>query len=187
MINVGGYLFWLTVGPGGPQTSIDLNVGGISLPSKCAFSCSTISVAPPGTDYVYVPIQVTNRTDRPEPLIYVDGIGTGSGLTLVVPYREFDQFGELANSVTNCDGPFSAEVMGTFVPSDPSSYCLSLQGGASLSTALGCYQYETQSCNLDPGKTTTIWLWWSGAVQASAPVTDVRVYFVNGTSLAQIK
>src|SRR5437879_1155906 len=55
MVDVGGYLYWLAVSPGGPQTSIDLNVGGISLPSKCAFPCNTIPVAPPGEVYVYVP------------------------------------------------------------------------------------------------------------------------------------
>lgn len=180
MVTTSGYQYWLTVAPGGPQTSIDLNVGGISLPSKCAFSCNTISVAPPGTDYVYVPIRVTNRTDRPEPLIDV-----GPTLSLVVPYRDFDQFGELANSVTNCDGPFSPS-NGAFVPSDPASYCLSLQGGTSFSTDLGCVQFGP-ACNLDPGKTTTTWLWWGGAVQASAPVADVRVYFDNWGSLILIK
>lgn len=181
MVKTGaGYEYWLAVGPGGPQAAVEITAsqdaaGSGTLPAA-------LPAAPPGKEYIYVPIQVTNRTDRPEPIynVFVEGLDFAY-LQLMVPFREFaqfgktPQFGEPANFCTS-------SLTDTGVPSDPSSDCVLPSGFAQYL----CTNPDVQSCppptgtgNVEVGKTTTIWL-YLGGVPASAPATDVHVYFVTG-------
>lgn len=178
-----GFEYWLAVGPEGPQASFDLYVVG----------SGTLPIAPPGQEYIYVPIQVTNRTDRPEPIfnVYIeDCCNVPAYVQLMVPFREFAQFGETSSHAYFCSPPLTDPVVGG-VPSDPSSDCvLPSQGGGGLALAqCSGANLDANSCsppaiNVEAGQTTTIWVYF-GPVPASAPAADIHVYF--GAGLARIK
>jgi len=196
-----GYQFWLSVAKPA-TTSPDLKVlQGVRLSdsSVCytpyyGFQCPELLDAPPGDNYIFAGLTVTNRTDRPEPLVVLFSYD----ILLLVPFGEFAQFGAAtgdqpnAVNTTLCEDKAATYFSGN--PSNPSAstfcvpfitdlnnpgqlpalvlYARSLCAGASLSTI--------NQCELGPGQSTAVYVFWGTPIPESAPTRDVRAYFNGG-------
>jgi len=180
-----GYQFWLSVTKQA-TTSPDLKVlHGIRLSdsSVCytnyyGSQCPELHDAPPGKDYIFAVVTVTNKTDRAEPLVVLI---RGDLLFLLVPFGEFDQFGgALPVSVSfQCDDNAQHNAYAT--PS-LSTLCNPFQdppGAEPLyarSLCLGTNLTVINQCDLGPGQSTAVYVFWGEPIPESAPTGDVHVY-----------
>jgi hypothetical protein len=196
-----GYQFWLSVTK--PiTTSPDLKVLPSPDPIVCGKSmyltCYEFPTAPPGKDYIYAVLTVTNKTDRAEPL------SASWGALLLMPFGERTQFGVSACPVAAgiCGGlEYGCDVNGTrdpFATPDPSMFC-TVGGSAgpgdsytygtgyaqSLCHPTNPYDLHLDQCELGPGQSTDVYIFWGNPIPASAPIGDVRVYFFGGSGYDQ--
>lgn len=182
-----GYQFWVSVTK--PVTkSSDLKVLPSPDPLLCGkydwLTCWQLPDAPPGTDYIYAVLTVTNKTDRAEPLDMLWG-----GPLLLVPVGEWTQFGACSSGCVGAE--VVCEGNGTRDPNatpDPSMYCVedfTSSGSFSTNDAQSlCHPTDPYNppahCDLGPGQSGNLYLFWPFPISASAPIGDVRVYFLGG-------
>jgi len=201
-----GYQFWVSVTKP-PATSPDLKVLPSPDPVVCGKSiyltCWEFPDAPPGNNYIYAVLTVTNKTDRAEPLgmLWTDG----SAPVLLVPVGEWTQFGVSACPVAAgiCGGlEYQCAVNGTrdpFATPDPSTYC-AVGGSAgpfdsysyttnyaqSVCHPTNPYDPNVVQCDLGSGKSGEVYIFWQAPIPASAPIGDVRVYQLGSSSSTRI-
>jgi hypothetical protein len=192
-----GYQFWLSVTKPA-TTSPDLNVlQGVRLSdsSVCytnyyGSQCPETPTAPPGKDYIFTALTVTNKTDRAEPLVVLI---RGDLLFLLVPFGEFDQFGAAPppGSLVSFACADNAE-HNSYATPDPSTFCLppfsGFAGSEPLyarSLCLGTDLTVINQCELGPGQSTAIYVFWGEPIPGSAPASDVHVYANDKTATGQ--
>lgn len=189
-----GYQFWLSVTKQA-TTSPDLKVlQGVRLsdPKVCyrgyfGTQCPVLADAPPGKDYIFAVVTVTNKTDRAEPLLQLI---SGSLLFLLVPFGEFDQFEAWVRLDLFCadNAPHNPAT------TDPSTFCVPftdltpMSGTEPLyarSLCLGADLTVINQCELGPGQSTALYVFWGEPIPESAPTGDVHVYAYAKASTGQ--
>jgi hypothetical protein len=182
-----GYQFWLGIDKPA-TTSPDLKVlQGVRLSdsSVCytpyyGSQCPELLDAPPGKDYIFVVLTVTNKTDRAEPLVVLFSYN----INLLVPFGEIDQFGAIG--LTGC-----LNTTNPYATPDPSALCAPDFHGQSYQTqpeplyarsmCLGKDLPTINQCDLGPGQSTALYVFWGAPIPEAAPTRDVRVYFFSGS------
>lgn len=180
MVTIGGGFKYFLALCSGPQISL-------SIPANC--KCSASELLPPGHSWVLVVVSVSNRTGVSESLTaLVFPFNGGQSLGVMVPETDWPQFfgqgpfqpGYNAPSAPYCDPSYSGTP-------DPSAYCFVNYVLPSGTDACSQQAFIFQgSCDLAPGARAMIWL--IGEVPSSAPVGDIRPYFIdfNGNALVRI-
>jgi hypothetical protein len=190
---VDGYQFWLSVTKPA-TTSSDLKVlQGVRLSdsSVCynnyyGSQCPELHDAPPGKDYIFAVVTVTNKTDRAEPLVVLI---RGDLLFLLVPFGEFDKFGAAAPPGSlvqfTCD---DTAAHNSYATPNPSTFCIPFAGSFgeeplfARSLCLGTNLTVINQCDLAPGQSTAIYVFWGEPIPESAPTGDVHVYSFDNKS-----